>query len=436
MIAGLAACGTSSTPASNSGVPKSGTLEVWLMNGSAPVQLTGSGRGQSCNATPGQGVSSTGVWVQTFESEYPGWTVNIDCQVWANIGTKTTTALASSSPPDVLEMGNTLVAGFAASGGLAPLGSYQFPNQSTWLESLKEAGTYNSKLYGVPYYAGDRVVIYNTAMFAKAGITATPTSLAQLISDGQAIQSAESSTPNFCALWLAGQSWYQIFSWIYDNGGSIATSSGGKWTGQFESSADETALSNVKAMRDKISSCAPSDQHGTAWETAFLAKQTAMVIEPGWAYGVAQADAKTKGDTALAGDLGVFPIPGQSGPAPVFLGGSNLGVAEKSPNKAMAVKFIQMITNTQFMSDMATVGGVIPNSSSLFYLATSPQQQVAFQAAKKSWFTPSTPGETTVENDKVYEDLLGSIMTGQSSVDAAAKQADQLLDQYLNASTS
>ena len=82
-------------------------------------------------------------------------------------------------------MGNTYVAGFAATGGLANLSGDTFQNRSSWLESLKEAGTYNGKLYGVPYYAGDRIVIYRKSMFAKAGITTPPTTTAQLVSDAR-----------------------------------------------------------------------------------------------------------------------------------------------------------------------------------------------------------------------------------------------------------
>ena len=241
--AGLAACGSSSAPSSSatpsSAIPSSGTLNVWLMSGSAPVALTGSGVGQTCNSS-GVTTTTTGTWVTGFEQANPGWTVDITCQGWSGIVAKVTSALASSSPPDALEMGNTQVTGFADTGGLADLSSDSFPNQSTWLAGLKGAGTYQDKLFGIPYYAGGRLVIYNTAMFTAAGITSPPTTMAQLITDGQAIQTAEKSTANFCSLWLPGESWYQIFSFLADaNTGAasadpIASYANGKWTGTLE----------------------------------------------------------------------------------------------------------------------------------------------------------------------------------------------------------
>jgi N,N'-diacetylchitobiose transport system substrate-binding protein len=446
LTAGLAACGSSSAPSSSSSgpaVPSSGTLNIWLMSGSAPVALSGSGVGQTCNSS-GVTTTTTGTWVTGFEQANPGWTVDITCQGWSGIVAKVTSALASSSPPDALEMGNTQVTGFADTGGLADLTSDSFPNESTWLAGLKGAGTYQNKLFGIPYYAGGRLVIYNTAMFTAAGITGPPTTTAQLITDGQAIQTAEKSTANFCSLWLPGESWYQIFSYLADaNTGAasadpIASYANGKWAGTFESSTNEQALTALKSMRDQISSCSAPDQTDTTYDVPMIHQTAAMVMQPSWAEGVVTSEAAKLTPPVSASDFGVFPIPGANGPAPVFLGGSNLGVAQKSPNKAMAVKFLQYVTDNENMSDLTTLGGVTPNTTSLFGLcgAAGSPQYLSCQGAKSTWFTPTSPGESTVENDKVYEDMLASIFTGQKTVDQAAKAADTLLNQYLNAPAS
>ena len=67
-----------------------------------------------------------------FTTQNPGWTVNVEVQQWGGISTKLITSLAGSTPPDVMEIGNTDVAEFAASGGLANLSSdkSQFENSS------------------------------------------------------------------------------------------------------------------------------------------------------------------------------------------------------------------------------------------------------------------------------------------------------------------
>src|SRR5690348_9537126 len=124
-----AACGN----ASNTVAPTAdtGPLTVWLMNGSAPDAV----------------ISALNT---EFQAAHPGVTVNVELQQWGGISDKTNTALSTQSPPDVLEMGNTLVSGFASAGGLADLTSKQSSlGGGTWLQSLKEAGTLDGKLYGV-----------------------------------------------------------------------------------------------------------------------------------------------------------------------------------------------------------------------------------------------------------------------------------------------
>jgi len=93
----LAACGTSTTAG-----PTARTLDVWLMNGSAPPAV----------------ISALNT---EFQNAHPGVTVKVELQQWSGITDKTNAALSTQSPPDVLEMGNTLVSGFASAGGLADL---------------------------------------------------------------------------------------------------------------------------------------------------------------------------------------------------------------------------------------------------------------------------------------------------------------------------
>ena len=116
--------------------------------------------------------------------------MNVEIQQWGGISTKLITALAGSAPPDVMEIGNTDVAEFAASGGLTNLApdKSQFENSSKWLTGLEGPAEYNGGLYAIPELGGDRVVVYNKQMFSQAGITHTPTSLQQLVTDGAALK--------------------------------------------------------------------------------------------------------------------------------------------------------------------------------------------------------------------------------------------------------
>ena len=116
-----------------------------------------------------------------FQREHPGVAVNVQYQTWGNHLQKFDAALAGGNAPDVIEMGNTEMTKYMAAGAFQDITSDRasIPNSSTWLAGLAAAGRYGGKLYGVPYYAGSRVVTYRTDLFKKAGVK-VPTSLAEL----------------------------------------------------------------------------------------------------------------------------------------------------------------------------------------------------------------------------------------------------------------
>src|SRR3981081_2349761 len=96
-----AACGgntTSNAPA------ETGPLTVWLMNGSAPQSVL-------------DGVNAH------LKAKHPHITVNVEIQQGSDVTTKLDTAFAGSPPPDIMELGNTLVAKYASVGALQDITS-------------------------------------------------------------------------------------------------------------------------------------------------------------------------------------------------------------------------------------------------------------------------------------------------------------------------
>jgi len=116
-----------------------------------------------------------------FQAAHPGVAVNVQYQTWGTHLQKFDATLAGGNSPDVIEMGNTEMTKYMAAGAFQDLSADKasFPNSSTWLAGLAASGRYNGKLFGVPYYAGSRVVTYRTDEFAKAHLK-VPTSIDQL----------------------------------------------------------------------------------------------------------------------------------------------------------------------------------------------------------------------------------------------------------------
>jgi N,N'-diacetylchitobiose transport system substrate-binding protein len=120
-----------------------------------------------------------------FENSHSGWNVNVQYQGWGDHLQKFDATIAANNTPDVIEMGNTEMTKYMAAGAFANITANkgQFDNSKSWLAGLKKSSMFNGKLYGVPYYAGSRLVTYRTDLFKKAGIKKAPGSLKKFEAD-------------------------------------------------------------------------------------------------------------------------------------------------------------------------------------------------------------------------------------------------------------
>src|SRR5204863_3342836 len=165
-----------------------------------------------------------------FQADHPGWTVDVQYQNWGDHLGKFDATLAGGNAPDVIEMGNTEMVKYMAAGAFQDItgNKSSFDNSGNWLEGLAASGRYNGKTFGVPYYAGSRVVTYRTDLFRQAGIRAPPKSLAQYTADARKL-AAKNKSKTFSPVYIAGTDWYVAMGFVYDYGGRIATFSPGKW---------------------------------------------------------------------------------------------------------------------------------------------------------------------------------------------------------------
>jgi len=412
-----AACGSGgNSPESasgDSGNTQAKDITVWLMNGSAPDAVI-----KRVNAQ--------------FNQAHPNTQVKIQIQQWDGIQEKTTTALAGNTPPDVLEIGSTLVSKFADSGGLEDLSSKKADlGGDTWLQGLTDAGTLDGKLYGIPYYAGDRAVLYRKDMCAKAGITTLPSDRAGFVATMAKLQAKYGSDKQFSALYFPGQYWYAALPFIWDEGGEVAVQDNGQWKGALDSPQSQAGLSALKDIVTKYSKAPVNGNENDNDPAVPLGEGKAgMIIDAGWKVGTV-----AKPHPQLEGQIGVFPVPSKNAgqTAPVFLGGSNLAISAGSDAPELAYEWIKILAGTKAQTDLATTGGVIPNSTSLLTLhAKDPVLSVFDLAAKNSRSTPSTPKWANVESGTVLQDMLVSIFSGKKSVADATTDATEAITKTLN----
>src|SRR3954465_13440579 len=293
-----------------------------------------------------------------FQAAHPGTTVNVQYQNWGDHLQKFDATIAGNSVPDVIEMGNTEMTKYMAAGALAPPDKSQFANSANWLKGLAASGKFGGKTYGVPYYAGSRVVTYRTDLFKKAGIKKLPASTTECAKDAQKLMRV-GKKKGFSPVYIAGTDWYVAMSFVFDYGGGIAQQVSGKWKGLLDSPRSIAGLAAYKAFFNATSRASKTtdETHPNPYDV-YAQGQAASIVGPSWFS--CCVGAKYKGATAQ------FVMPGRArGKAmPGFLGGSDLGVPATSSNKALATDWIKAFTSTASEKALQAKGN-IPNATNL-----------------------------------------------------------------------
>ena len=358
-----------------------------------------------------------------FMANHPGWTVNIDYQQWSDHLQKFDATVAGNDTPDVIEMGNTEMTKYMAAGEFANLGGYksQFANAKDWLSGLQASATYNKKLFGVPYYAGSRVITYRADLFRKAGIKKLPNSLAKLQADLVKVGKLEKHNKGFAPLYVGGEDWYTALGFVFDFGGSIAKQENGRWVGTLDSKNSIKGLTAFQQFFDATQPKSSASLDGTSPfpYTVYSQGKTAANYGPAWYLGV--EGKKYTPDTKQF----VMPshTPGMAMPG--FLGGSDLAVPAQSPNQQAAVAWIADFTNTNSEKALQAKGN-IPNATDLL------TKSVNDRAASRSWFVPQATNWVNVENGNILKTMLASFLSGRLTVQQAAQVASQNITQTLN----
>ena len=117
----------------------------------------------------------------------------------------------------------------------------------------------------------------------------------------------------------------------------------------------------------------------------------------------------------------------------VYCGSNLAGIPINAKNKSLGADWIKAFTSTPAMTIIAKAGN-IPNTTKLASVnAKNPALAPFARASKYSWFTPSAPNWTNVENSHLLKQMLTAMLTNRKSVKAAAHGASVQMTKILNA---
>ncbi|WP_228980229.1 extracellular solute-binding protein [Streptomyces sp. DH12] len=359
-----------------------------------------------------------------FERQHEGTVLDVQIQEWDGIGEKITAALASKDAPDVIEVGNTQVAQYAQSGGVLDLSDKVGELRGgDWLPGLAEPGRIDGRQYGVPWYAANRVVIYNKDLFAKAGITAPPRTRDEWLRITGKLNRGKTQ-----GIYLPGQNWYTLAGFVWEEGGELAEKHGDRWKGSLDSPEALRGMDFYQRLQALGKGPKDSDEAKPPQADVFAKGDVAQIIAvPGGAEIVEQAN------PALAGKLGFFPIPGRTAgrPGATFTGGSDLIIPAASAHPDAAYQVVKSLTGEKWQRDLAETMSYVPNRTALADALQDDEGTAAMAAAAaRGRATPNSPQWAAVEATNPIKEYMTAVLTG-SDPRRAAKDASDAISKTL-----
>lgn len=390
-------------------------LVVWQMGGGSPEQTK---------------------FLDSVEAEFRQRHPNTDVQIkyvpWPQVATTFQKAIAGGDAPDVTEIGNTDVQSFIEQGALADITSKVrgWPEGATLNRGALANDQADGKTYAVPWYGGVRAIWYRKDWFAQLGIQ-PPQNWAELVAAARKIQDAK-HVPGIAA---PSDFTNGILSFIWANGGDVATKQGGQWVGRLDQPQAKEAIEFYTGLitKEKV---APEKYVGKnelqGPQQDFALGKVGMYIDGSWALPQLEKISKKNADK-----WGTFPIPGKTGgTAPVFSGGSDLAVWAKSPNRDVAFDYITVLDSKKNAKTFADTLKFLPQFTDVLqgdaYKNDPLMAAFATAAAGQLRFTPTSKGWADFEAaKKVVPNAVKDIIQGKS-VDDELKKADEQADTLLN----
>jgi multiple sugar transport system substrate-binding protein len=397
--------------------------------GSAPSGSASSGKTvtivfwNAYNETDSEASTMAHVVIPKFEKENPGIKVQSVVYPDTDLLQKYLAAAAAGDPPDLMR------ADIADVPELASQGLIVQTNTLPWFAAVAKESlpgpllttVYKGANYGLPLDTNTQALFWNKADFAAAGISAPPTTLAQMFADAKKLTVP---SKHQYGLGVDGTDIWNVAPYIWSQGGGFTNSSYTSAAGVLDSSATAAAvqeLVNLKKAGD-IGSDILGGAGAVSGEEGFPKGQYAMYIDGPWAV-------PTYAALKPVPSYGISLFP--SGTAGSFstVGGEDVVISKQGQHLADTGKFAQFLESPFSQLAMAKAGQMSAlATNAAAEVAATPFYSIFAEQLKTAKVRAVTQNYTKLDAD--FTAAMQKILAGKESVQAglssAASQYDSL----------
>jgi raffinose/stachyose/melibiose transport system substrate-binding protein len=367
-------------------------------------------------------------YIAEFNKEYPNITVTTESE--ATFAEDSLLRLSTGDWGDVM---------FIPAVDKDELPTYFVPygttDEMSQVINYSNAQAYDSTVYGIPMDATANGIVYNKAVFEKAGITAIPTTPDEFIADLKLINDKTDAIPlytNYAAKWTMG-AWDAYVGSVSTGDYTFMNQKFVYTTNPFSNPGDGTGAYNVyKILYDAVAQDLIEDDYTTTdWEgcKAMINNgQIGTMVLGSWAY----SQMVEAGDHGA--DIGYMPFPISVNGKQYAVAGANysygININSSDINKLASTIFVKWMTEK---SGWYVQEGGLPTSKTAEY----PDLYKAFENCTMQEDASALPGEETLFNDMNTESELminsggnDKVMDIVVSADTGDKSFDDIMNEW------
>jgi multiple sugar transport system substrate-binding protein len=331
----------------------------------------------------------------------------------------TSAFLLGDSPYDLVYMDIVWVQKFAAAGWLSDLSQWVKTDQlQPYLESVLQGGSYQGKLYRIPFRADGGMLYYRTDLLKQIGAN-PPETFEDLIQTSKTLQ--QQNLAQWGYVWQGKQ--YEGLSAMFVE---ILAGYGGFWINpdtQVVGLDESEAIQAVEFLRQTITEgISPEDV------TTYSEEETRLLFQSGqvaflrnWPYVYSLAS-----ESQIAGQFAIKPmlhIPSLNSGA--CLGGWGFGISKSSPHPDAAWEVIKYFNQVDVQRDFFLKTGYVPARPALFtdskLVAKYPYLPNLLTVIENAVLRPPIPQYAQASD--ILQRYLSAALTGRKTPEAAMKAA-------------
>lgn len=303
---------------------------------------------------------------RAFEAENPGVRIRVQALSWGGSYEKLVTAFLGGAPPDVCQLGTTMMKDFQAMGALENLDSLYGPRQGAaalqdgpsldprdFYEGSLSTCLIDGRYYGVPWYIDTRIVFYRKELLEKYGLAVFPQTWEGLVDLGIRAVADRRASGDARGYFLSLHGFtFEMYYW--QAGGEFRPLKAG--SPAFDAGPMSMAL-DLSRKYKKMGFYGDGHESGLDYITEFARGWYDAAVSGPW-----MAADILKSGPLLEGKYGLATLPWGPVSNTSFIGGSNLVQFTESRHKDLGRRFISFLSRPEVQGDFYRISGDIPSN--------------------------------------------------------------------------